>query len=423
MTHGRAARNEKDAYPAVFVDWLNAKYPCSGKHTHSLTRARDSAGHFTEWSEIAELDSFDLAILEFNINDGSVGGLPHALEKGKSGHQEYVQNFYSEILFRRLLLLRKPDPVAIITFNGDFDGRKWMKSNEARERKNSVFRTNEPMKLYVSNMYGIPVCSVTSWFIPLSRRRGVDEQFGKYEDNIYSSSAFHADDCCHPRREGHRLLALVLAFCIHDEENVMKVPSDRAPGEHDLSADPEPILPDPLYLSPEEDRAYINNSNLESKGYDFTDIRKQWEDDEAVVASKGWSWYADSRNKFGYTASAVEGGPHLAIKIEGGRYGKVEVVYLASYANFGIALAWIDDEISNIHHDCVMYGEKTTQTPAVAEVLYARWGERVSVPTTQLLTRTNLNEGESKILHFCLTPRFAHLTDENKFKLLSIRTY
>jgi len=55
-------------------------------------------------------------------------------------------------LFRRLLLLRKPDPVAIITFNGDFDGRKWMKSNEARERKNSVFRTNEPMKLYVSNM-------------------------------------------------------------------------------------------------------------------------------------------------------------------------------------------------------------------------------------------------------------------------------
>lgn len=38
---------------------------------------------------------------------------------------EYQGCWYFEVLLRRLVRLRKPDPVAIVTFNADYVGRHW----------------------------------------------------------------------------------------------------------------------------------------------------------------------------------------------------------------------------------------------------------------------------------------------------------
>ena len=38
---------------------------------------------------------------------------------------EYISSWYFEVLLRRLLLLRKPDPPAIVTFSADYRGRAW----------------------------------------------------------------------------------------------------------------------------------------------------------------------------------------------------------------------------------------------------------------------------------------------------------
>ena len=39
--------------------------------------------------------------------------------------QEYRSLWYGEMLLRKLLLLRKPDYPAIVTFNADYIGRIW----------------------------------------------------------------------------------------------------------------------------------------------------------------------------------------------------------------------------------------------------------------------------------------------------------
>ncbi|KAL7545010.1 hypothetical protein ACHAWF_008383 [Thalassiosira exigua] len=133
VTHGRAAPGVNSSYPELFIRFLNERYPCAtadGDLGHALqrTRGRDSLSHFTLWEGDANsVAEFDLAVLEFNINDSTVGGIPHALErKGPVGNaQEYQSCWYFEAMMRRLLLMRKPDPVAIVVFDADYIGRLW----------------------------------------------------------------------------------------------------------------------------------------------------------------------------------------------------------------------------------------------------------------------------------------------------------
>lgn len=81
------------AYPQNFVHWLNERYPClepngktRGEHQWKKTYASNSQRHFTSWAMVSGIESFDLVILEFNVNDHFVSDLPHALEdKGPMG--------------------------------------------------------------------------------------------------------------------------------------------------------------------------------------------------------------------------------------------------------------------------------------------------------------------------------------------------
>ena len=134
-----------NSYPRFFLDWLNARYPCTlengtiGKHQSKLT---SSAAHSSQeivvnWPVVDGIESFDLVFLEFNINDAFTPNNPHTLEdKGPVGETtEYQSGWYFEIILRRLLLLRKPDPVAIVTFNADYAGNMWADKSVAKWAK------------------------------------------------------------------------------------------------------------------------------------------------------------------------------------------------------------------------------------------------------------------------------------------------
>lgn len=135
VTKGHHAGGSEYAYPWHVMHWLNEKYPCisangePGKHVRKETHVGDSLQAFGLWSSVSSIEKFDLVFIEFNIGDTFVpaGPLPNALEdKGEIGTvREYKSGWYFEVLLRRLLLLRKPDPVAIVTFNADYIGRKY----------------------------------------------------------------------------------------------------------------------------------------------------------------------------------------------------------------------------------------------------------------------------------------------------------
>jgi hypothetical protein len=155
---------------------------------------------------VSEIDRIDLVFIEFCVNDHYLSDLPHALEdKGSiTQNNEYIDMWYSEAIIRRLLMLRKPDPIAIVTFNADYIGKSWATFppfyNPEKARTGSLFRANEePVKLWISSLYEIPVFSASIWMLPLASKLGMEKQFPKQFGltNPYSTLDWHADACCH----------------------------------------------------------------------------------------------------------------------------------------------------------------------------------------------------------------------------------
>lgn len=448
VTSGHNAKGPMNAYPRHFMDWLNHKYPCHqkdgtvGMHEMKRTHAQNSQTHFIHWSMVSEIDRIDLVFIEFNVNDHFLSDIPHALEdKGPIiQNSEYIDMWYSEVILRRLLLLRKPDPLAIITFNADYIGRSWATFppyySPEKARKSSLFRSNEePVKLWMSSLYEIPVFSASIWMLPLASKLGVEQQFPKHfgRTNPYSTQDWHADVCCHPHPEGHKILSLVLAYCmVEEEEELIRVQSiqnlDKASIEQDFTM--KGVLRDPVYLSPTEEEMYVKMDINTSIDIDFTDPdgEKNWE--KYVLAMDGWKFYADNadNDKYGLISSENEGGPHVSISIEGGKLGLIEISFVMSYENFGLALAWLDNENINTHQNLCKTvsnreGADAKNRGNKPERLIGYWDEAASVPTVQLLKK-RLSEGEVKTLHICLTPHNDYTKgDHNKFKLLGIRVY
>ena len=204
--------------------------------------------------------------------------------------------------------------------------------------------------------------------------------------------------------------------------------SERADIEKDFTI--EGLLRDPVYLSSEEEEMYVQKETKVATEIDFTDPNGEDAWKKYTMLIEYWKWYADNKDndKFGLISSDMKGGPHVAMSIKGGRHGLIEISYVMSYENFGLALAWIDGKNANTKADMCKKvvkrkGADTTNRGNKPERLIAYWDESASVPTVQLLKR-RLSEGEEKILHICLTPQNEYTTgDENKFKLLGVRVY
>lgn len=102
--------------------------------------------------------------------------------------------------------------------------------------------------------------------------------------------------------------------------------------------------------------------------------------------------------------------------------------YVISYENFGIALAWVDDDHDNtrgeVCNQTIVEALPIAKGELVSERLIAMWDEHVSVPTVQIL-KHKLTQGQSAILHFCHTPHFEwnRKGSANIFKLLGLRVY
>mmetsp|Transcript_6554 Transcript_6554/g.13438 ORF Transcript_6554/g.13438 Transcript_6554/m.13438 type:complete len:581 (-) Transcript_6554:56-1798(-) len=429
----------KDSFPRFFMDWLNERYPCEnsdrslGKHLTKRTQQNSAQTNFISWDVISVMETLDLVIIEFNVNDSFIAANPHALEdKGREGaSKDYISVWYNEILLRRLLLLRKPDPVAIITFNADYIGRTWAPkpySDPDKDRKTTFRNNQEPLKFWLSSMYEIPMISASTWMLPFAGKKGTNWQFNR--NNSYSTSLFHADKCCHPKRGGHLILSLVLAYCLLEEEKNMFSSSNDVilDIEQDFSAAVDPILRDPMYLSEDEERMYVRHDSV-SQLLDFTDPsgHEKWKNQ--VCENDGWNWFADNRekDKFGLIANNVTGGQHISLEVTGGKLGLVELSYVISYENFGVALSWVDDSRDGGTHRPKCKNEIWEREGLIrlggVEYLFGSWDEKASVPMVTIL-KNRVEEGGKGYLHICLTPHSTHRQgNENKFKLLGVRLY
>ena len=87
-----------------------------------------------------------------------------------------------------LRILPKPFTIALLSLY--YTSSIYIDPANARK---SLFRNNqEPMKIFLSSMYEIPVFSAVIWMLPLAGKKGTDWQFNATV-NPYSTSAWHAD--------------------------------------------------------------------------------------------------------------------------------------------------------------------------------------------------------------------------------------
>ena len=233
---------------------------------------------------------------------------------------------------------------------------------------------------------------------------------------------------------GHLVLNLVLAWCLIDEER--RIGTDKFQIEHDYTAGDNSVLRDPIYLSEEEDDLYVKGNGVVFSGLDFSDGTvgedASWKD--SVKLNVGWTHMADNKEKDKFGLIAEDSG-HLVLELPpGGKHGVVDVQYLVSYRDFGVALAWLSDTLDGPKDK--KYLEKQCSAPLnnlggsvgsnMREMtrLVGIWDESASVPKSTLL-ETKLPDGKSSLLHICLLPpgeKF-HQGDKNKFKLLGVRVY
>lgn len=349
VTQGHNAGGPKNAYPRHFMDWLNEKYPCMdddgnpGSHNLKFTHANDSLSNFILWSLVDGLQRIDLVIIEFNVNDHFITSIQHGLED-KAKIATYGGVWYNEVLLRRLLLLKKPDPPAIVTFNADYVGRTWATFDNwfnPHAARQLLFRSNfEPIRNWLSSLYEVPVFSATVWMIPLASKFGMKWQFNKTH-NPFSTNNWHSDACCHPPPKGHLILSLVLAYCLVEEEKNMLSESIKHMNRDEYDFTLEGVLRDPVYLSPEEDELYVRNRGKDAFHVDFTDSNGESKWKSCVVENNSWVWYADNadKDKFGMIANTTEGGAHIALTLNGGGHGLIEVSHCSNPPVYPISRA------------------------------------------------------------------------------------
>ena len=177
----------------------------------------------------------------------------------------------------------------------------------------------EPVTYYLTNFYGIPLFSVVNYLLPTASRRGRDMMFDT-TDNQYSISAWHADACCHPKQEGHTVLAVTLAYNIVKEMNYMLAHTEESEADVDYSQQDPPIMRQALKLSPEEVLEYVVKASPFL--LDLTKPTVSVELTGSIVATN-WRHYADNKehDKFGMITDTVNA--HISFRLTGGPKGDV----------------------------------------------------------------------------------------------------
>ena len=267
--------------------------------------------------------------------------------------------------------------------------------------------------------------SASVWMLSQHSKMGISRQF--MPGNPFSTYAWHnGQKCCHPLRDGHLVLSLVLSYCLVEEEKYMFNNNESMiPIEHDATMREQPKLRDPIFLSPEEDKLYVRN-DIDVREFDFTDPSKETMWGESVVLNEGFSFFADNidRDKHGLITNNVEGKSHFVMSLEGGKYGLIEISYIISYMSFGDALAWLSDtKDKQIHHLCSKKETFGVGQRQDLDRLSGHWKEQVSIPTVIIL-KQRIEHGSRKNLHICLLPKKESKPwSDNKFKVLHVRTY
>ena len=443
ISAGHGVGGTHNAYPTLFVKWLNAAFPCKNaagardRHT-VVNRAVSATGSNFWFSKVAQFRTtpFDLILVELGVNDIDEGcrlgwKQDQAKFSGMGAVPKCAIGVYSEALVRNLL--RLPSHPAIIYFETGAISRGFDALFPSAEGGGGgtfvrglpwgfpAAIGNEASREHftVCQYYGVPVVSVLDALYPsVVRASSTKKQpwappaMDWIRAQCDGSSVLAAErksvgwcqrtgrrnrDPKHLSLEGHRFATQLLINTMLDE-------MER------LESFVEPIVV--VNLSHVK-TVYLEKYHLElweDQPVETIDLTIPLAPSRAERNS-GWELTEDVKGKPGHIATKPKA--HIALKLTARRF--VMIGYLVSYRNIGRARAWFDDDRA---HSIVLDGLVK---------------ERVSILHHTELSVKSSAKSTDKSSGDAAAPHTLHIELENvgskdaprtnKFKLLEVVAY
>jgi len=430
VTSGHNSGKAQASYVYHLFDWLNEQFPCrneTGARSNHTRVMLDVGGSNTAVlldsfdEDFKEIHAFDLLLWEFNVNDIFIDNAPYIDRKAHLESQEQWIQWNNEIFIRKALLLRKPDPVAVVYFIADYHGRAWADkpwADPAAQLKSTSFGLVNTILYPLLMSYGVPTFSVVDGVFKHAYKLNRTGMFTN--DLIFSTSRFHADACCHPFWTGHYLLAATLIYNLNEELGWAGVEVTQE--EKDWTAMSPPRLPTPLRLTEQEDEVYVRQGVFMSLNFMHPSGRAY--NSSRLKKHVNWEWVADNKenDKFGLQTSTL--GAVVTFAVTTGKLGSIRLNTLLSYETFSDAVAFVTtiQEVPGKDLKSVCDGTDK-DLPLLAKVV-VRGTEtymKESVPRLTMLRNLFIKPEHSYFLHVCTTVSHAN-KNWVKFKILDVFT-
>eukprot|EP00956_Cyclotella_meneghiniana_P015164 scaffold23001_cov46-Cyclotella_meneghiniana.AAC.4 len=455
-------------YHLWFVKWLNERYPCNGgEHKLSIhgpggTDAAYAVSNFNQlFRDVG--GPVDFISFEYAVNDSSM-----AVKPGKSlGESIQIVN---EILFRKALKYRNPQDgsaPAIISLETSF----WvgnMINKKMRSTYDAVHVFTPAYHFPITTYYDVPSISVAQVWFPMFAKDL--EQHSNKSSEIFGVF----QDMCHPSAtKGHFVIAQILAYNIEVEKAWMlnNKDSPRHRLEQDLTLEDPPKLPNPWWLTDEEEALLVDAPVSE---FDFQKFQPS---SDSLNDNTGWSIYDDSANKNKFGLIATKSASHVSFKVELTNFNRtsfkgvtggdaeafkktkqrnaqstptntISLGYLRSYSNVSDAMVWTDDnpEGHDICHSTVVMSNFTAEVKFEVGVwsfrqgagrgvlVHGNHGSKTSVFNSYTVPLSELaldaaEQGKAIYLHVCNLPfdlaanrtiPYTPVDGDSKFKVLLV---
>ena len=406
----------------TFQFWLNAHFPCRGRHVVRNKARSASATKFVleNFYEMFRTDkiAYDVVISSY-LNDAHI--------------EPEKQAIHAEALIRALLQLDS-QPMVMFTDVG------WKNGGS----KPPYFRTTDlGPRDKVLFYYQIPAVSVFRTLFPIHMYSHVMQQ----NESMWPCYHWSPTDKMHthPQQEGHKFIALLVAYTFYVEQQQRQA----HPGEVEMFefGPSEGLFPltEAMLLSEEDQAKYALFNEQPLISLDFSASTLSPDAEERVHFGGDWVHKAETKKqKWGLVGTQASS--MLSVKIMIERFVTVE--YLWTYENIGSVAVWFDDlkdgggavNCSNLtmimrpipyftremwwnpsgagsgfHHKCATNGTEYGMINGMRSSNDDRFSTVKSqmIAVEQVFGPSNETLSQEKWIHFCL-PK------DEKFKVLSL---
>jgi len=349
VSRGTNAGGIQGAWHTKLKRWMDKNYPCSEEKGHTFVMTGLGGGStktvVDNYERVLNLrNKIDIFFVEFGANDPFAGDKVTEWMDNKEmrldTENESLQ-WLTEILIRKMLKMRRPDPAAIMYVEMSW----WYKKSpyfESMFRFDSLGGMGAWGHYPVLSYYDIPTISLADVAMQLSFSR--DQSFAE-ADNPFRG--YRTDKCCHPAGYVHTLTAWTIAY--NFELEMLWGDYYIGPYQEDFSMENPPRNRMPFRLTELDVENWVA-SNFTT--IDFTQESAM----KYVTKNNGWEFRSETRkNKTGLIADTAKA--HMGIEFDATLdFTRIIVGFLSTYENISPVHVWFDHDGDELCSNCEYFG-------------------------------------------------------------------